>query len=109
MVSDMADTTHKISGEPAIEALDTERPVIAHFEGGRLAGQEHVFFRARAVHSRRIPRGTVRRALRGRPRYAIYEVISVWWDDEDMQHGAYRFAGYNAHRAEDPQASVFPG
>jgi len=26
-----------------------------------------------------------------------------------MQHGAYRFAGYNAHRAEDPQASVFTG
>ena len=67
-----------------------------------------MFLRARAVHSRRIPRGTLRRALRARPRYAIYEVTTVWWDD-GMQHGAYRFAGYNAHRAEDPQASVFSG
>jgi hypothetical protein len=105
----MAETQRKISGEPAVEALDPERPVIAHFEDGPLADQQHVFFRARAVHSRRIPRGTVRRALRGRPRYAIYEVTSVWWDDEAMQHGAYRFAGYSAHRAEDPPASVFSG
>ena len=67
-----------------------------------------MFFRAREVHSRRVPRGTVRRALRGRPRYAIYEVTAVWWDD-GLQHGTYRFTGYSAHRAEDPQASVFPG
>ncbi len=103
-------TDHELnlSGEPAIAGLDPDRPVIAHFEDGPLRGQEHVFFRARAVHSRRIPRGAVRRALRGRPRYAIYQVATLWWDD-GMQHGAYRFAGYNAHRAEDPQASVFPG
>ncbi|HEV7461768.1 MAG TPA: hypothetical protein VGN78_14615 [Solirubrobacteraceae bacterium] len=105
----MAEPERKISGEPAIEALDPERPVIAHFESGPLDGQEHVFFRARAVHSRRVPRGALRRALRGHPRYAIYEVTTVWGDDEDMQHGTYRFVGYNANRAEDPQASVFSG
>jgi hypothetical protein len=104
----MADQQPKISGEAAIAALDTERPVIAHFEDGPLRDQEHVFFRARAVHSRHVPRGAVRRALRGRPRYVIYEITSVWWDD-GMQHGTYRFAGHSAHRAEDPQASVFSG
>jgi hypothetical protein len=61
------------------------------------------------VHSRRVPRGALRRVLCGSPRYAIYAVTTVWSDDEEMQHGAYRFAGYNAHRAEDPQASVFSG
>jgi hypothetical protein len=107
-LSGMADQQPKISGEAAIAALDTERPLIAHFEDGPLRDQEHVFFRARAVHSRRVPRGPVRRALRGRPRYVIYEVTAVWWDD-GMQHGTYRFAGRSAHRAEDPQASVFSG
>jgi hypothetical protein len=105
----MEDPEHKISGESAINALDPERPIIAHFRGGPLGRQEHVFFRARAVHSRRIPRGPLRRALRGRPRYAIYEITTVWWDEDGMQRGAYRFAGYNDHRAEDPRASVFPG
>lgn len=107
-LSDMADQQLKISGEAAIGALDPERPVIAHFEDGPLRDQEQVFFRARAVHSRRVPRGPVRRALRGRPRYVIYEVTAVWWDD-GMQHGTYRFAGHSADRAEDPQASVFSG
>jgi hypothetical protein len=107
-LSDMADQQPRISGEAAIGALDPERPVIAHFEDGPLRDQEHVFFRARAVHSRRVPRGPVRRALRAPPRYVIYEVTTVWWDD-GMQHGTYRFAGYGAHRAEDPQASVFSG
>jgi hypothetical protein len=103
----MADHRPKHIEDAAVEALDPERPVIAHFQDGPLADLEHVFFRARAVHSRRVPRGAVRRALRGRPRYAIYEVTELWWD-EGVQHGTYRFAGYNANRAEDPQASVFP-
>ena len=104
----MADHRPTHIGEAAVDALDPERPVIAHFEGGPLADFEHVFFRARGVHSRRVPRGAVRRALRGRPRYALYEVTEVW-SDGDMQHGTYRFVGYSAHRAEDPLASVFPG
>jgi hypothetical protein len=104
----MADQQRKTSSDDAIAALDPERPVIAHFEDGPLRDQEYVFFRARAVHSRRVPRGPVRRALRGRSRYVIYEVTTVWWDD-GMQHGTYRFAGHSAQHAEDPQASVFPG
>jgi hypothetical protein len=97
------------SDEPsAAEALDRERPIVAKFDDGPLGGQEHVFFRARPRHSRRVPRGTLRRALRTRPRYATYEVTKVWWDDE-LQHGAYRFVGYRAERVDDLEVAVFPG
>ena len=88
-------------------ALDPDRPVLAHFEDGPLAGSAHVFYRARPRHSRRVARGTVRRALRTRPRYASYEVTAVWWDDA-LQHGTYRFIGYRAAHEEDLGAAVFP-
>jgi hypothetical protein len=92
----------------AAAALDHERPIVAQFDDGPLGGREHVFFRARARHSCRVHRGTLRRVLRTRPRYATYEITEVWWDDE-LQHGAYRFVGYRAERADDLEAAVFPG
>jgi hypothetical protein len=78
----------------AEDVLDLTRPVIARFDGGPLDGKEHVFFRARPVHWHRLSRGPLRRVLRAPPRYALYAVGAVWWE-EGVQRGSYRFIGYD--------------
>jgi hypothetical protein len=90
MADDKRDTTEHPNGD----SLDMAKPVIARFEGGPLDTREHVFFRARTIHWHRVSRGPLRRVLRTAPRYALYEVGAVWWE-EGVQRGVYRFIGYD--------------
>lgn len=80
------------SSHSARELLDSEvdRSIVAHLHGGPCDGKEFVLYRARAIFTPRVSRGTLRRALRMSPRYAWYEIGDTW-EDDSVLHGEYHF------------------
>jgi hypothetical protein len=69
---------------------EVDRSIVAHLHGGPCDGKEFVLYRARAIFTPRVSRGTLRRALRRPPRYAWYELGDTW-EEDSILHGDYRF------------------